>query len=120
LNKTKTIGLSSLILSYLFLILAFVFDNAIGSNTYLFYIAWVFGIISVISNTMLADEIRIKGWLIALFGICGILWFFPPLLITYFGIPCMIIFLAIGIYIHRKIFTNERKKLRRTPCIINC
>lgn len=99
-----------MILSYLFLILTFVFDNATGSNTYLFYIAWVFGIISVISNIMLADKIRLKGWLIALFGVCGILWFFPPLLMTYFGIPCMILFLVIGIYIHGKIFTSENEK----------
>ncbi len=110
MNKTRIIGLLSLILSYLFLILTFVFDNATGSNTYLFYIAWVFGIISVISNIMLADKIRLKGWLIALFGVCGILWFFPPLLMTYFGIPCMILFLVIGIYIHGKIFTSENEK----------
>tara|TARA_R110001606_G_scaffold117289_1_gene246728 strand:+ start:482 stop:796 length:315 start_codon:yes stop_codon:yes gene_type:complete len=101
---------SSLILSYVFLILTFVFDSAVTENTYHFYIAWFFGIISVISNTILADKIKIKKWLFILFIFCGILWIFPPLLITYFGIPCMIIFLVIGIYIHGKIFTNEKKK----------
>ncbi len=110
MDKTRIIGLSSLILSYLFLILNFIFDDAEGDSVYLFYIAWVFGIISVISNILLADKIGIKGWLIGMFGVCGILWFFPPLLITYFGIPCMIIFLAIGIYVHGKIFTTEKEK----------
>lgn len=110
MDKTRIIGLSSLILSYLFLILNFIFDDAEGDFVYLFYIAWVFGIISVISNILLADKIGIKGWLIGMFGVCGILWFFPPLLITYFGIPCMIIFLAIGIYVHGKIFTTEKEK----------
>jgi hypothetical protein len=90
--------------------LNFIFDDAEGNSVYLFYIAWIFGIISVISNILVADKIGIKGWLIGIFGACGILWFFPPLLITYFGIPCMIIFLAIGIYIHGKIFTTEKEK----------
>ncbi len=110
MNKTRTIGLASLTLSYLFLILTFVFDSAVTENAYLFYIAWFFGIISVISNAILADKIKIKKWIFVLFIICGVLWLFPPLLITYFGIPCMIIFLVIGINIHGKIYTNEKKK----------
>jgi len=109
MNKTQFIGLTTLILSYLFLALNFIFDSDDGNSVYLFYIAWAFGIISVISNILLADKIGIKGWVIGIFGICGILWFFPPLLITIFGIPCMIIFLSIGIYIHGKAFIKDKK-----------
>ncbi|MDC7996383.1 hypothetical protein [Altibacter sp. HG106] len=110
MDKTKIIGLSSFILSHLFLILGFVIDDAERNYFFLFEIAWVIGIISVVSNVLLADKIGIKGWLIGIFGVCGILWFFPPLLITYFGIPCMIIFLVIGVYIHGKIFAIEKEK----------
>ena len=110
MNKTRIIGLASLILSYLFLILTFIFDSAVTGKAYLFYIAWFFGIISVISNAILGDKIKIKKWRFVLFIFCGILWVFPPLLITYFGIPCMIIFLIIGIHIHGRTFTNEKKK----------
>jgi hypothetical protein len=91
-----------------------VFDDAEGDNVYLFYIAWVFGIISVISNIILADKVGIKDWQMAIFGICGILWFLPFLLINYFGIPCMIIFLIIGIYIHAKLFATQKGKKKKT------
>jgi hypothetical protein len=110
LNKTKIIGLISLVLSYLFLIITFIYDSAVTENNYFFYVAWFLGIISVISNTILADKIKIKKWIFILFIFCGILWLFPPLLITYFGIPCMIIYLIIGILIQRKIYSTENKK----------
>ncbi len=110
MSKTQIIGLTALILSYLLLVLNFAFDSGDGNIVNLFYIAWAFGIISVISNILLADKIGLSGWLIGIFGVCGILWFFPPFLMTFFGIPCMIIFLVIGIYIHRKAFANENDK----------
>jgi len=109
-NKSRIVGLSSLILSYLCLTLSFVFDNEKGDYVYLFYIAWIFGIVSVISNIIFAEKINVKSWLIFLLGICGVLWFFPPFLITYFGIPCMITFLAIGIYIHIQSFKTKKGK----------
>ncbi|PTB95761.1 hypothetical protein C9994_10325 [Marivirga lumbricoides] len=97
MNSIKIIGLLSLVLSYLILGLNFIFDNAI-----LFYIAWFFGIVSVISNVLWADKLNLNRWLIIVFTMCGILWVFPVLLITYFGIPCMLLFLILGIYIHTK------------------
>jgi hypothetical membrane protein len=105
-NKTQIIGFTTLILSYLFLVLNFVFDEADGKYVFLFYLAWASGIVSVVSNILLADKIDLNKWIIAIFGICGILWLFPYFLITYFGIPCLIIFLGIGIYLHIKAFSE--------------
>jgi hypothetical protein len=108
-SKLQIIGLSSLILSYT-LITIYIFGDVEALETLnLFYIAWVLGIISVISNILLADKFRLKGWQIGIFGFCGILWFFPFFMITFFGIPCMFIFLVIGVYIHIKAFAIEKQ-----------
>jgi len=108
-SKLQIIGLSTLILSHLLIAIALIVTDETQEFSYIFYIAWAIGIISVVSNILFADKIRMNSWLIGIFGICGILWFFPFLLITYFGIPFMVIFLVIGIYIHRKAFVIQKK-----------
>jgi len=102
MNKLQKIGITSLILSYVIIIISLIGDNKGQEILYLFYTAWILGIISVVSNIILADKIKLNHWLIGAFGICGLIWFFPPFLITSFGIPFIVIFLCIGIYIHLK------------------
>lgn len=79
--------------------LNFIFDSSTGGYIYFFYIAWGLGILSVLSNIFLADEIGIRTWVLVIFSISGLFWFFPPLLITFFGFPFLLIFFVIGIYI---------------------
>ena len=99
-----------MILTYSLLVLAFILDSTDMNSDYLLYAAWILGITSVISNILLAEKININKWLIILFIISGILWIFPPLFFTYFGIPCLLVFLGIGIYTHIKAFKLKDKK----------
>ena len=108
MSKTQILGLATFTLSHIFLILNFVFDSSTGDFVYLFYIAWGFGIISVISNIILADKIGIKTWILVVFATSGIFWFFPPLLITFFGFPFLFIFFVIAVYIQTKGIMSER------------
>ncbi|PQB05792.1 hypothetical protein BST85_13475 [Aureitalea marina] len=110
LNKTQLIALLSLVLSHLFLILNFVLDSPNGENIFLFYLAWILGIVSVVSNLILADNLGINKWALGVFGLFGIAWLFPPMLFTFFGIPCLVGFLGFGIYFHGKAFEKSSKK----------
>ena len=109
MSTLQKIALPALILTYSLLILAFIFDRAIESD-YLLFAAWIIGVTNAISNILLAEKIDINKWLTILFIISAILWIFPPLLVTYFGIPCLFIFLGIGIYTHIKAFKLREKK----------
>ena len=105
ISKTQIIGLITLTISHVLIIISF---NTSDSDTnYFFYAAWIFGIISVLSNIFLADELNCKKWQILILIISGIFWFFPPLLITFFGIPFLIIFIISAILIQLKGFNNN-------------
>lgn len=97
----KLIGIISLITSYSFLTLNILLEN-FDNYSYLFYIAWASGILSVISNFVYAIRIGINDMTISTFGFCGLIWFVPSFLSESFGIISMTLFLIIGIYIHIK------------------
>ena len=110
MSAFQKIALPTLILTYSLLVLAFIFDSTNMNSDYLIFAAWIIGVTNAISNILLAEKIDINKWLIILFIISGILWIFPPLFFTYFGIPCLFIFLGIGIYTHIKAFKLREKK----------
>ncbi|GMN04789.1 hypothetical protein MTsPCn5_01770 [Croceitalea sp. MTPC5] len=109
-KPARIIALSATSLSYLLLIFILVFETRTTDYTYLFYSAWFFGIVSVISNMILAIKIKIKSWLIVVLGISGIIWLFPPLLMSFYGFPCIFIFLIVAIYLHLKAFQSKKGK----------
>lgn len=105
ISKTQIIGLVALIISHVLLIISFKTSNA--DTNYVFYASWIFGIISVLSNIFLADKLNCRKWQILILIVSGIFWFFPLLLITFFGIPFLIIFLISAILIQIKGFNND-------------
>lgn len=113
-DNIQKIALTTFILSYTLFLLAITIDDSNGTTDFLFFSSWILGIISFISNFLLAEKMDINKWLTILLVLGGILWVFPPLLITYFGFPCMIIFVGIAIFIHIKAIKMRTKKLRRT------
>ncbi len=110
MSTLQKIALPTLILTYSLLVLAFIFGNTNMNSDYLLFAAWIIGVTNAISNILLAEKIDINKWLIILFIISGILWIFPPLFFTYIGIPCLFIFLVIGIYTHIKAIKLIEKK----------
>ena len=90
-----------LILSYLTLIIMLVFENDLQSLEFpQIYIIWGIGIINVGLNIFYVIKLELKSWILILLIISGLTWAFPPLLFTFFGIPFLIIYLVIGIYVH--------------------
>ncbi len=115
LNKMTGIRISALIfliISHLCLVAMFVFENELQNVEFpYFFIIWGIGIFNAGLNIYYGVKIELKTWILILLIISGIVWFFPPLLMTYFGFPFLLIFLAIGIYLHTKkgleLKTNE-------------
>ena len=110
MSTLQKIALPTLILTYSLLILVFIFDSTNMNIDYLLFATWITGVTNAISNFLLAEKIDINKWLTILFVISAILWIFPPLFFTYFGIPCLVIFLGIGIYIQIKAYKLREKK----------
>ncbi len=97
----KTPARISLILSYLALLLLFVFENELQNVEFpYFFVVWIIGSINVILNMLYGIKIELRTRQLVLLGISGMVWFFPPLLFTFFGIPFLFIYLAITLYIH--------------------
>jgi hypothetical protein len=71
------------------------------------FVIWGIGIINFISNVYYGEKLKIKKWAFIMLVISGLTWAFPPLLFTFFGIPFLIIYLIIGVYIHRQSFTKS-------------
>jgi hypothetical protein len=100
MTRTRILALIFLIISYLSLIAMFVFENELQSVEFpYFFIIWGIGILNVGFNIYYGVKTKLKTWILILLIISGIIWIFPPLLITYFGFPFLIIFLIIGIYL---------------------
>ena len=96
-------ALTFLIFSHLCLVAMFVFENELQNVDFpYFFIIWGIGILNAGLNIYYGVKIELKTWILILLTISGIVWFFPPLLMTYFGIPFLFIFLVIGIYLHIK------------------
>ena len=66
------------------------------------FILWGLGIINVTLNAIYVDKIKLENWVLTLLVISGLTWAFPLLLFTFFGIPFLLVYLIIGIYIHTK------------------
>jgi len=97
----KLTALMFLILSYLCLILVLIFDSELQKAEFRYiFIVWGIGIINVVLNIYYGIKIETKSWILILFIICGLTWVLIPLLMTNVGIPFLILYLAIGIYIH--------------------
>lgn len=105
----KIIGINTLIASYTLLIVNFVLDNPENENAILFNLAWAFGILSFFSNVIYAVKTNIADWIFSLMGLCGLIWFVPFWVSTSFGIPSMLGFLIIGIYVHLSTKTKAEK-----------
>lgn len=96
-------ALTFLIISHLCLVAMFVFENELQNVEFpYFFIIWGIGIFNAGLNIYYGVKMELKTWILVLLIISGIVWFFPPLLMTYFGFPFLLIFLAIGIYLHTK------------------
>ena len=100
----KIIGLISLILSYTILIWNFIQNGFTIDFSELFKLAWIFGIVSVISNSVYAILTDFDQYLFSLFGICGLIWFAPFLIDinSTFGIPSLAGYLILGLYLQLK------------------
>ena len=99
----KTPALIFLILSYLALLFIFVFENELQNIEFpYFFVVWAIGIINLVLNIFYGIKIELKTWLLVLLIISGMTWLFLPLIFTFFGIPFLLIYLAIGVYIHRQ------------------
>ena len=107
MNKVRIFALSFLILSYLSLILMFVLENELQNTEFpYFFVIWGIGIANVVLNVYYGIQMKLKKWFLILLVISGLTWAFPPLLFTFFGIPFLIIYLFIGIYIHSQSLTE--------------
>lgn len=81
----------------------FVFENELQNVEFpYFFIIWEIGILNAGLNIYYGVKTELKTWILILLIISGLIWIFPPLLITYFGFPFLFIYLAIGIYLHAK------------------
>ena len=100
----KLIGLISLILSYVLLIWNIIQYGFPIDFTELLKLAWIFGVLSLISNSVYAILTDFNETLFSLFGLCGLIWFVPFLIDinSTFGFPSLFGYLIIGIYLHFK------------------
>ena len=100
------------ILSHLSLAAIFVFENELQNVEFPYiFIIWGLGILSAGLNIYYAAKIKLKAWVLFLLALSGIIWFFPQLLFSFFGIPCLSIFLVTGIYSHSQKLTELNKNL---------
>ena len=100
----KLIGIISLISSYLILAWSFkVYGFRTGFNQ-LFNYAWLFGAISLVTNSIYAILINLDKVTFSVFGTCGLIWLVPFMIDieSKSGFSPLIIYLIIGIYIHMK------------------
>ncbi|WGH76707.1 hypothetical protein P8625_06005 [Tenacibaculum tangerinum] len=100
----KLIGIISLISSYLILIWNFKEYGFRAGFNQLFDYAWLFGVISLIINSIYAILIDLDKVTFSIFGTCGLIWIAPFVIDmeSLSGFPSLIIYLIIGIHIHIK------------------
>ena len=107
MKKTKQLALTLFVLSHLGLLFMFLLEDQLQESDFpYFFILWGLGILNLGFNVYWADQLNINKWILVGFVISGLVWAFPPLLATYFGIPFLIVYLMIGIFIH------SRKKVK--------
>lgn len=92
-----------LILSYTLLVIIFTSDNGDGSSTQTYVSSWVIGIVLYVLTILYVTKTEQKGWVTTIVAVSGIVWVFPPLMFTYFGIPFLVIYpVTTGWMISRK------------------
>lgn len=106
----KYLGIVSLTLSYLFLVLNYLKFGLDSKFSELFHTAWIFGIISVISNAVYVIRLNMHDDYLWWIGFVGLIWFVPFFIDfnTFYGIPSLLIYLILIIYIHRKGYLIEK------------
>jgi len=101
MKQIRILALTFIILSYVSLTLMLVFDNELQDIDFpTIFVLWGFGLINVILNAIYVEKLRLANWVLLLLVISGLTWAFPPLLFTFFGIPFLLIYLIVGIYVH--------------------
>lgn len=63
-----------------------------------FFALWGIGIVNAGLNVLYATKLKLKDKIFVLLVVSGLPLAFPPLLFSFFGIPCLVVFLVIGIY----------------------
>lgn len=106
----RGIRISALIflsLSYLSLTLMLVFENHLQKTEFPYiFIVWGIGILNVVLNVYYGIKLELKTWILISLIISGLTWAFLPFFFTFFGIPFLIIYLVIGLYIHGQKLTE--------------
>lgn len=109
---TRIVGLISFILSYVLLIWYMLQNGFPLDFTELLNLAWIFGVVSLISNSVYAILTDFNEKLFSLFGFCGLIWVVPFVfdINSFFGFPSLIGYLIIGIYLHLRKTNNKTLK----------
>ncbi len=103
MKKLQISALIFFILSYLSLILFFAYDNEFQQVEFpYFFIIWIIGILNFTLNIFYGSKLELNFWILISLVISGVIWIYIPLLFTILGIPLLIIYLIIGIYIHTR------------------
>ena len=106
--KVSSLGL--LILSYLALVMMFIYENELQDTLIpQIFIIWIIGAVNFALNITYGLKVGLKNILFISFVVSGLVWMFPPLMFTIFGIPFLVIYFVIGIYIHMMKHTAEKK-----------
>lgn len=102
MTKLHITSLFSFIAIHVTFVTFFFVDDYSEDNSYpsQLFILWLLGIVTSLSNIFFVADLPLNIWYRAPFIICALLWLFPPLLFTYFGIPCTVGFLILGTVIH--------------------
>jgi hypothetical protein len=97
----KLTGIIFFILSYVSLGIVFIYENELD-NSELSYglFLWGLGIINVILNIIYGAKIKLPKLLFISMIISGLVWLFIPLIYTYFGLPFLVIYFFIVVYMH--------------------
>ena len=98
----KYLGIFSLVLSYTCLIANYQYHGLDSQDTPIFYLAWGAGVLSVISNGVYAIKTGISELVLSTYGLVALIWLAPFFieLDWGYGIPSLLIYLILVIYIH--------------------
>ena len=100
--SVKTSAIIFLIATYFSWIAVFSYSYLYESEVEFYYYltSWVIGVVNYGLNLFIGDKLNLKELLFIGLIVSGSVWVFPPLLFTFFGIPFVIVYLAIVIYLH--------------------
>ncbi|MDC8003928.1 hypothetical protein POV27_07680 [Aureisphaera galaxeae] len=111
LRKTiRVIAIASLVLAYSIFIYNYSLHGLDSYFTQLFNAAWIFGIVSVISNAVYVILSDRNDDYLYWIGCPGLIWFVPFFydIDSQYGIFAMIAYLLVIVFLHRDIFIRRR------------